>query len=88
MIRNTRQDWEAGKVVKVGFLRLRVLGARAVKDSMPDIYTLESLDCKNRYEFIPHNGLRKLYDMELTECLNRYPRSLSIALYNATGERD
>ena len=86
MIKNTKQDWTPGNIVKVGFLRLRVLGAKAVKDGLPDLYYLESLDSKNRYEFIPHNGLRKLYDMELTDCLNRYPLSLSSALFQATRE--
>lgn len=40
MITNTRQNWLVGSVVKVGFLTLRVLGAEAVKDGLPDIYTL------------------------------------------------
>lgn len=60
MISHTRQSWAVGAVVKVGFLSLRVLGARAVKDGMPDIYTLESLDGSRRYEFIPHNGLTRV----------------------------
>lgn len=60
MITNSKQSWEIGNVVKVGFLSLRVTGARAEKDYMPDIYELESLNGTTRYEFIPHNGLRKL----------------------------
>jgi len=60
MVNRTRQDWSVGSVVKVGFLALRVLGARAVKDGLPDIYTLESLDGARRYEFIPHNGLTRI----------------------------
>lgn len=56
-----KNDWTVGGVVKVGFMRLRVIeGARAVKDFMPDIYKLESLDGKKHYEFIPHNGLRRI----------------------------
>ncbi len=57
MIRRSTQDWSIGKVVKVGFLALRVVGIRAVKDGLPDIYDMESLDGGKRYEFIPHNGL-------------------------------
>ena len=57
MIQRSKQDWSVGNVVKVGFLKLRVLSARAVKDGLPDIYTLESMDGSRRYEFIPHNGL-------------------------------
>ncbi len=60
--RRTKQgnQWVTGQVVKVGFLQLRVLGAKAVKDSLPDIYTLESLDGTRRYQFIPHNGLYRI----------------------------
>lgn len=60
MIQRSKQKWEVGAVVKVGFLTLRVLGVRAVKDWMPDIYDLESLDGSRRYEFIPHNGLTRV----------------------------
>ena len=52
--------WEPGRIVKVGFLSLRVLGCQAVKDGLPDIYTLESLDGAKQYEFTPHNGLRRI----------------------------
>lgn len=60
MVNSTRQNWSVGSVVKVGFLSLRVLGCRAVVDGLPDIYTLESLDGRKQYEFIPHNGLVRL----------------------------
>ena len=59
-ITNTKQDWSPGSIVKVGFLKLRVISVEAVKDGMPDIYTLESLDGRKRYEFIPHNGLTRI----------------------------
>ena len=52
--------WEPGQIVKVGFMQLRVLSARAEKDYLPDIYTLESLNGLRRYEFIPHNGLHRI----------------------------
>jgi hypothetical protein len=56
MITKTKQDWSIGNTVKVGFMQLQVVGARAEKDFMPDIYEL--IDSKgNKYEFIPHNGL-------------------------------
>ncbi len=60
MITRTKQNWNTGEVVKVGFLKLRVVSARAEFDGMPDIYTLESLDGSKRYEFIPHNGLTRI----------------------------
>ena len=60
MIRNTKQDWSIGKQVKVGFLTLTVVaGPIAIKDSMPDIYILQSSKGQ-KYEFIPHNGLNKI----------------------------
>jgi hypothetical protein len=57
---NAGNVWTTGSIVKVGFLRLQVVGARAEKDSMPDIYTLKSLDGQKWYEFIPHNGLHRI----------------------------
>ena len=60
MINKTKQNWTPGSTVKVGFLSLRVIAARAVKDWLPDIYTMESLDGSKRYEFIPHNGLVRI----------------------------
>lgn len=60
MIKTSKQNWNIGQVVKVGFMTLRITGIRAIKDYMPDIYDLESLDGKITYEFIPHNGLHKV----------------------------
>lgn len=72
MIRNTRQNWTVGEVVKVGFMKLRVLSVEAVKDGLPDIYTLESVNAtpdgqrgqaqfsRRLYQFIPHNGLTRI----------------------------
>jgi hypothetical protein len=57
MITKTKQNWSVGETVKVGFLSLKVTGTRAVKDGLPDIYDLVSLDGEKTYEFIPHNGL-------------------------------
>jgi len=56
MITRSKQNWSIGEWVKVGFMKLKVIGARAEKDGMPDIYELESATGK-KYEFIPHNGL-------------------------------
>jgi hypothetical protein len=60
MITRSKQDWSIGATVRVGFLQLRVVGARAEYDGMPDIYSLESLDGTRHYEFIPHNGLVRI----------------------------
>ena len=59
-ITNSKQDWTPGAIVKVGFLKLRVISCEAVIDGLPDIYTLESLDGRKHYEFIPHNGLSRI----------------------------
>jgi hypothetical protein len=60
MINNSTQKWVAGATVKVGFLTLRVISAVAIKDGLPDIYTLTSLDGTKAYEFIPHHGLTRI----------------------------
>ena len=56
MIKRTKQNWAIGEWVKVGFMKLQVVSARAEYDMLPDIYTLVSATGK-KYEFIPHNGL-------------------------------
>jgi hypothetical protein len=59
MIKHSKQEWKVGNIVKVGWLTLQVVGIRSIKDSLPDIYDLVSLDGFKEYEFIPHNGLYK-----------------------------
>lgn len=60
MVTRGKQDWSIGAVVRVGFMRLRVLSVAAVKDGLPDIYTLQSLDGVKLYRFVPHNGLERV----------------------------
>ena len=60
MITNTKQNWQIGKTVKVGFLTLIITNIRQVKDGLPDIYDLVSPNREKQYEFIPHNGLRRV----------------------------
>lgn len=59
-ITHSKQLWAVGSEVRVGVLRLRVTGIRAVHDGLPDIYDLESLDGARTYEFVPHNGLSRI----------------------------
>lgn len=59
MITRTKQNWEVGQVVKVGFMSLEVVASEAVKDFMPDQYLLKS-NKDIYYVFIPHNGLTKI----------------------------
>lgn len=56
MVKQNNQDWSIGAWVKVGFMKLKVMGVRAEYDGLPDIYELEAENGK-KYEFIPHNGL-------------------------------
>ena len=61
MITNSKQIWEVGRRVKVGFLSLTITEKVATPgDYMPDAYRLVS-DKGVRYEFVPHNGLTRLY---------------------------
>lgn len=66
MIDNMRtkqgNQWVAGNVVKVGFLKLRVIGPvqNCSYYGLPQAYILKSLDGKVAYEFVPHNGLHRL----------------------------
>lgn len=57
MIRNSKQTWEIGQIVKVGFMAgLKVIEKVATPgDWKPDAYILERNG--KRYEFVPHNGL-------------------------------
>lgn len=56
MIRNTKQDWSVGKEVKVGFLKLTVIDAKATPgDYAPDAYLLSKGN--KFYAFVPHKGL-------------------------------
>ena len=59
-ITNTRQNWQIGSRVNVGFLKnLLVTKIDAIYDGLPDIYTLESAN-GTRYEFTPHNGIERI----------------------------
>lgn len=63
MVRNSKQTWEIGEVVKVGFLSLRVTKKEPTPgDYMPDAYILCGLGDKSdrTYRFVPHNGLERL----------------------------
>lgn len=63
MIQRSKQAWEVGEAVKVGFMTLRVVEKEPTPgDYMPDAYILVGLG-KNegrRYRFVPHNGLERM----------------------------
>jgi len=60
MIKNSKQTWEIGQTVNVGFLKgLTVLAKIATPgDYAPDAYILTRGTAF--YSFIPHNGLSKI----------------------------
>lgn len=58
MIKNTKQAWEVGEAVKVGFLTLIVKAKVATPgDYLPDAYALANIRGDRFYRFVPHNGL-------------------------------
>lgn len=59
MIKNSKQNWEPGQTVKVGFLSLVVVEKVATPGNwLPDQYALKSA-AGAFYRFIPHNGLTR-----------------------------
>ncbi len=60
MISNTRQAWEVGNAVKVGFLTLIVAAKIPTPgDYLPDAYVLTNAGATKFYRFVPHNGLTR-----------------------------
>ena len=60
MIKNTKQNWEIGQTVKVGFMILTVREVQLTPgDYMPDAYILQSAKGVD-YRFVPHNGLTRV----------------------------
>jgi hypothetical protein len=63
MITNSKQQWQVGETVKVGFLTLRVTALEKTPgDYKPDAYLLCGLGDKEdrKYRFVPHNGIERL----------------------------
>lgn len=58
MIQKSKQVWEVGNAVKVGFLTLVVAAKVATPgDYLPDAYVLTNAAATKFYRFVPHNGL-------------------------------
>lgn len=58
MIKNTKQAWEIGQVVKVGFVAGLTIVAKVPTPGAPDAYVL--VRGESVYSFVPHNGLTKI----------------------------
>ena len=72
MITRSKQNWEAGSIVKVGFMSLMVQAAiETPRNYAPDAYLLSSAKGQN-YLFVPHKGLER-YDGETSiEAIQSY----------------
>lgn len=83
MIRKTKQSWEVGQQVKVGFLAgLTVIAAVATPgDYAPDGYVL--LRGEQFYSFVPHNGLSKISAPEAREMVAEGKRQQELAAARA-----
>lgn len=70
MIKNSKQSWEVGSTVKVGFLSLTVKAAIATPgDFAPDAYILVNAKGTQLYKFVPHNGVEKIDAIEARELI-------------------
>ena len=70
MVKNSKQNWQVGATVKVGFLSLVVKAAIATPgDYLPDTYILANQAGTQLYKFVPHNGLEKIDVAEAKEML-------------------
>lgn len=64
MIAKSKQVWEIGEAVKVGFLTLIVKAkVKTPGDCMPDAYALANIRGDRFYRFVPHMGLTLCNDL-------------------------
>ena len=60
MINKSKQNWNVGETVKVGFMTLVVKAIELTPgDYLPDAYLLQSSKGID-YRFVPHNGLSRV----------------------------
>lgn len=65
MVKNSKQVWQVGETVKVGFLSLRILAKVATPGNwLPDQYALTDKTGERFYRFIPHNGCTRCSSLE------------------------
>jgi len=76
MITKSKQNWEPGSAVKVGFLNLVVLAAVA----SPGDYKADQYLCRSakgqHYAFVPHSGCFKIDDREAHQMRSGRPLDL------------
>lgn len=83
MIKKTKQAWEKGQVVNVGFIKgLTVIAAVATPgDRAPDSYVL--LRGEQFYAFVPHQGISKIAPAEAREMVAEGKRQQELAAARA-----
>ena len=60
MITKTKQDWQPGSTVKVGFMTLEVVDCiKTPGDFAPDQYRMWNPKNGKKYTFTPHMGLEQ-----------------------------
>lgn len=72
MITHTKQNWQPGSIVKVGFLSLMVQAViETPRNYAPDAYLLTNPKGQN-YLFVPHKGLERYDGETTTEAIRGY----------------
>lgn len=75
MVKNSKQNWQVGATVKVGFMSLVVKAVIATPgDYLPDAYILANQIGTQLYRFVPHNGLEKIDVSEAKEMTEQAER--------------
>ena len=84
MIKNSKQNWQVGATVKVGFISLVVRAAIATPgDYLPDAYILTNQAGTQLYKFVPHNGLEKIDVAEAKKMMEHAERNAANAATKA-----
>lgn len=72
MINHSKQNWQAGSIVKVGFMSLMVQAAiETPRNYAPDAYLLSGAKGQN-YLFVPHKGIEKYDGQTTVEAIQQY----------------
>ena len=84
MIKHSKQVWQVGSTVKVGFLSLVVRAwVPTPGDSKPDAYVLTNQQGTKLYKFVPHFGLEAI-DADQAKAMVAEARSFVADSVNGT----
>lgn len=85
MIKHSKQIWESGQTVRVGFLQLKIVAAIPTpNDSLPDVYFLTNLAGDKLYQFVPHQGLTRAELSDVEQKVAEYRRHVERVAAEAT----